>query len=278
MKGYVKGNCLEPIFLLLQATLYVAFLTLDLTDGSIRLSVTIKYTIIILCFCYALLTGGVYKSIFFCEANALQSAAGPGLLNSRRKYPYIEELLVQAGLFFTLISDLFILLLNYYFYGVLVFILVQQLYSLRLIMLQNEGRDKTKKILLYGKRITIQAAIATVVSIVLLIAGVNPDGLLIASVLYFVSILFNTIAAIQLCIKDHKNKSNLLYAVGMLLFLLCDINVGLFNLTGFIKLPEDIYTVIYSYSSILMWTFYAPSQILIALSVSYSRMQKEASK
>jgi hypothetical protein len=52
----------------------------------------------------------------------------------------------------------------------------------------------------------------------------------------------------------------------MVLFLLCDINVGIFNLSGFIALPERIYQMMYSVSSILMWTFYAPSQVLIALS------------
>ncbi len=278
MKGYAKKNCFELIFVLLQAFLYVAFLTLDLTDGCIGLSVCIKYIIIILCFCYALLVGGAYKSIFFCAANAQQSAAGQSLKNKRRDPQYADVLFLQMGLFFTLISDLFILILDYYFYGVLFFILVQQLYSLRLILLHYERTDKTEKILLYVKRITIQVGVAAMVYLILILAGVRLDSLLIASVFYFVSIIFNTIAAVRLAVKDYRKRSNLLYAVGMLLFLLCDINVGLFNLSGFIKLPEEIYKVIYSYSSILMWTFYAPSQVLIALSVSYICKQKEGSK
>jgi hypothetical protein len=182
------------------------------------------------------------------------------------------------GLFFTLISDLFILILDYYLYGVFVFILVQQLYSFRLIFLRYEKRDQSERILLYIKRIMIQVGLAAMTYLVLFFAGVNLDSLLITSVFYFISILFNTIAAVQLAIRDHRMKSNLLYAAGMLLFLLCDINVGLFNLSGFIKLPEEIYSVIYSYSSILMWTFYAPSQVLIALSVSYIVKHKEALK
>jgi hypothetical protein len=200
------------------------------------------------------------------------------MLSRLRKYQHFETLILQAGLFFTLISDLFILILDYYFYGVLVFILVQQLYNLRLILLQNERRDGAKKILLYGKRITIQVGLAALVCLVLLLAGVSLDSLLIASVFYFISIIFNTIAAVCLAINDCIKRSNLLFAVGMLLFLLCDINVGLFNLTGFIKMPKEIYSVIYSYSSILMWTFYAPSQVLIALSVSYIGERMEASK
>lgn len=278
MKGYAKKNCFELLFLLLQATLYATFLTLDLTGGRVGLSILIKYTIIILCFCYALLAGGVYRSIFFCESNNLQTAAGQSLLSKHRKDQCIEALILQAGLFFTLISDLFILILDYYFYGVLVFTLVQQLYSMRLILLKYEKRDSTKKILLYGRRVTIQVVLAAIVCLFLLLVGVSLDRLLVASVFYFISILFNTIAAFSLAINDCKKRSNLLYAVGMLLFLLCDINVGLFNLTGFIEMPKEIYSVIYSYSSILMWTFYAPSQVLIALSISYIRNRKEASK
>jgi hypothetical protein len=266
------------LFLLLQATLYATFLTLDITGGRIGLSVLIKYTIIILCFCYALLSGGVYKSIFFCVSNNLQAAAGKSSLSKLRKDQHIEAMILQAGLFFTLISDLFILILDYYFYGVVVFILVQQLYSIRLILLKYEKRDTTKKILLYGRRVTFQVVLAAIVCLVLLLASVSLDSLLIASVFYFISILFNTIAAFGLAINDCKKRSNLLYAVGMLLFLLCDINVGLFNLTGFIKMPKEIYSVIYSYSSILMWTFYAPSQVLITLSISCIRSRKEASK
>jgi uncharacterized membrane protein YhhN len=206
----------------------------------------------------------------------MQSAVGQSMQSKIRKHQHIETLILQAGLFFTLISDLFILILDYYFYGVLVFILVQQLYSLRLILLQYEGRDSTKKILSYGKRITIQAGLAAIVCLILLLSGVSLDSLLIASVFYFISIVFNTIAAVCLAIKECKKRSTLLYAVGMLLFLLCDINVGLFNLSSFIKMPNEIYSVIYSYSSILMWTFYAPSQVLIAMSVSYIRKHKEA--
>ncbi len=252
MKGYAKKNSFELIFLLLQTILYVAFLTLDITGGSIRLSVGIKYLIIILCFCYVLLKKGACKSIVFC--------------------------LLRAGLFFTLISDLFILILDYYFYGVLAFILVQQLYSLRLIILRYKLIDKSDRSILYGKRVVTQVGIAALVCLGLWLTGITLEGLLVASVFYFISILFNTIGAIRLAHSNRKDRGILLYAVGMVLFLLCDINVGLFNLTGFITMPEEIYLVIYSFSSILMWTFYAPSQVLIALSCSYNHITKEQSK
>jgi hypothetical protein len=251
----------------MQIVLYITFLALDLAGGSIRFSVGIKYTIIILCFCYALLTGGANKSCFFTHRK-LWSKTQSSLLH-----------LLQAGLFFTLISDLFILVLDFYFYGVCTFILVQQLYSLRLIILQQEQQDDTtvnnrigRKLPLFRlfvRRFILQAGIAIVICLLVMMVGVTLDRLLIVSVFYFICILSNTITAICVALLDRRDRSNRLYAVGMMLFLLCDINVGLFNLTGFISMPKDIYNVIYSFSSILMWTFYAPSQVLIAMSSRY---------
>jgi hypothetical protein len=257
VSGYRVKNYKELIFLLLQTILYLVFLFLDITCGSIGLSVGIKYTIIILCFCYALLAGSASKSIVF---------------------------LLQAGLLFTLIADLFILVLDYYLYGVFAFILVQQLYSLRLayITLAQRGglpgsennKGRVRVLTIYLKRLVVQFGIAVIVCLLVLFAGVDPDSLLVASVIYFISILTNTISAVRLACTDIHHKNNLLYGIGMLLFLLCDINVGLFNLSGFIAMPEDIYSVIYSYSSILMWSFYAPSQVLIAISSHYSEKRR----
>lgn len=258
------------VFLLLQTILYVVFLMLDLTSGDYDLSIKIKYTMIVLCFMYTLipenkpdLDGGnhyfgksVYKSTLFC---------------------------LQAALFFTALSDLFILILDYYLYGVITFIIVQEFYSARLILLKMERKAlfvSTKdenKILCSGKaffialirRILLQLFIAAIICTLLILFKVTPELLLVVSVFYFICILSNVITALFVAIKDLKLKANLIYAIGMVLFLLCDINVGLFNLSGFIAMPRELYSVIYSISSILMWTFYAPSQVLIALSSKY---------
>lgn len=247
MKEFVKKNGFEWLFLLLQCSLYAAFLALDLFGDGYRPSVCIKYTMIILCFCYAFLTGGACKSLFYTDTSFL-----------------------QMGLFFTLISDLLILILDYYFYGVLVFILVQQLYGLHLALLHYQKKSRVMGFSLYRRRLILQIGLAVLLCLLLHIAGLNMDGLLVASVCYFIGILFNTVSAAYLAGKDYRIRSRLFLAAGMLLFLLCDINVGLFNLSGFIELPEEIYSGIYSCSSILMWAFYAPSQVLLALSVAHS--------
>jgi hypothetical protein len=102
----------------------------------------------------------------------------------------------------------------------------------------------------------------------------TPDLLLFISIFYFICILSNVITASYLAFRDIKTKATMLYAIGMILFLLCDINVGLFNLSGFISMPRELYSVIYSLSSILMWAFYAPAQVLIVLSGKYINPKK----
>lgn len=237
------------LFLMIQVSLYTVFLTLDLTNGSIQLSNWIKFCIIIICFCYALLfsrkyilleKGDVGRSILF---------------------------LLQTAMLFTLISDLLILILDYYFYGVLTFIVVQLLHGLRLIIVDRGWHKNTAYIsAALLRRILLQVAVTCVVCYLLLLQGVIINQLLIVSVLYFIGILSNAISAVHIVVKDPKDKGNLIFAIGIFLFLLCDINVGVFNMSGFITLPQRTYEVMYCISSILMWTFYAPSQVLITLS------------
>lgn len=243
------------MYILLQAVLYVTFLFIDLTGKSITLSTNIKFSIIILCFCYALfLAKSADKGILFC---------------------------MKTGLLFTLISDLFILVLDIYLYGVLTFILVQQIYGIRITLEESRYADKSRA--LYPKktssrssellfsyviRLVIQTFIAIAICIVLNSMGIVLEKLLVASVFYFICIITNTVRAMSSSFKRPMDINIKLFAIGMVLFLLCDINVGLFNLSGFLNLPEDISNTIYNFSSILMWTFYAPSQVLISLSLS----------
>ena len=254
MKHYVVKMKREFLFIMFQTGLYGAFLTLDLTGGSIRLSSYIKFSMIILCFCYVLLQGrSEGRSINF---------------------------FIQAAMLFTIISDLFLLILDQYYYGVLTFIVVQQFYSLRLILLKDRNRGvwdypklRIPKLTVtilrnYLKRLGLQVALAFMICLLLSYFKIALEALIIATVFYFISILTNVISAIRLAQIYPREKTNILFAIGMLLFLLCDINVGLFNLSGFISLPEGIYSKIYEAASILMWTFYAPSQVLIALSVN----------
>lgn len=248
MKQHTEAFNSRILFVMIQIILYVSFLTLDLAGKSLTLSSYIKFTVIILCFCYALFSKSDDKSISLC---------------------------LKAALFFTLVSDLFILILDYYIYGVLTFIIVQQLYSFLLCLKKRQRGAVANQSLFsrYAMWFAAQISGSIMIYIVLFFSGVTFDSLLIVSVFYFICILTNTIRAVFAAISNPKDKGIVLYSIGMVLFLLCDMNVGLFNLSGFITMPDQVYQVIYSLSSILMWTFYAPAQVLIALSVKENKVQ-----
>lgn len=266
MKQYYNRFSRNVIFVILQIILYVAFLFLDFIGTKTFLSERIKFTMIILCFCYALFyKNRANKSIVFC---------------------------MKTALLFTVISDLFLLIMDYHVIGVLTFIIAQQLYGAALL-LKTHGNFKDNKIDrgLEGKverernsgikenrikdlpwklikRIALQTVFAFIICISLIAAGIQADTLLISSIFYFISILTNTIHAIYYAYHNPKDSAARFFALGLVLFVLCDINVGLFNLSSFLPLSQELYGGIYAASSLLMWIFYAPSQVLIALSVS----------
>ena len=71
-----------------------------------------------------------------------------------------------------------------------------------------------------------------------------------------------TDAAFCTCLFPHP----VMFLIGLVLFLLCDINVMIYNMDGFVNVSSSFYHMLKSSSVILMWAFYLPSQVLIVLS------------
>jgi hypothetical protein len=245
MKDSLKAG-ITNLFLAVQGILYVVFLYFDLTKQNVSFSNNIKFTIIILCFFYVT------------------------IINIGSRKVEKQGICLQAGLLFTVIADLFLLVLDsHYFYGVVFFIIVQQIYAIKLEFAQKQD-NYNKRFLLHLAlmRLLLQISVAVAVCLIVFCLGMKPDALLAASAFYFASIFYNVLFSVRVSLKNKWNRNYLRFAVGMLLFLLCDINVGIFNLSDFISLPfTQQYSVFYSISSVLMWVFYAPAQILIALSI-----------
>lgn len=244
----MKGRYHKYLFILIQLVLYISFLALDIKGGNYLISNYIKFSIVLLCMLYVLFT-------------------------VRKKRDRQRRFLLYA-MIFTVVSDILILLLDYYFYGVLTFIIAQQIHGIRISMLGDNRKDAIscnknippdnliKDLLI---RLSYQTLISFLIGLILWKVEVTFDRLLAASIFYFISILTNTVRSLRLSFIS-KNKNIKYLAAGFVMFLLCDINVGMFNMSDFINLGEA-YKYIYLFSSILMWTFYAPSQVLISLSV-----------
>ncbi len=192
-------------FLTAEALLYLTFLTLDLT-GRGGDTIWLKYSGVLLCFVCALVL-------------ALRGG----------------DRLVAPALLFTAGADWFLLVRGAHFIpGLLLFLVVQTLYLLRLRR-AGAGIDPL-----------LRSALALVLGgAVFALNMATVLNLLVA--LYFSQLVANTVLAWQ--------SRKFLFAVGLTLFVCCDICVGLFNLG--LALP---------FSAVGMWLFYLPSQILIALS------------
>lgn len=180
-----------------------------------------------------------YAGVLLCVAFALWAAHQGG------------DKLVPIALALTACADWFLLVRNdHYAVGVLIFLCVQTVYLLRL---RRAGA---------GTAYWLRAGLA-------LLVGLSMYGLRMATPLnllaglYFSQLLSNTILA-----WTRRGRRWRLFAVGLTLFVGCDLCVGLFN--AGLSSPG-----LYRAVSVGMWLFYLPSQVLIALSALHEEVPYE---
>lgn len=229
-----KSNIIKLILVII-LVLYFVFLWMDIFKLEVFISSdTIKFLSMIFVF-------------------ILSFMAGKDTLFSR------DIFLLQIGLLITLLADVFLLLLNsHYILGIGLFCLVQIIYSIRY---------KPKN----AKKITANFALVFILLLLTYICIdkfiLEIDFLIIIALYYAICLLSSTSKAIQL----YKNKSypslnGKIIALGMVLFLLCDINVALYNIVGSIPTPSNMIVQLKNISFVSMWLFYLPSQVLLSLS------------
>ena len=223
------SSTLKKVFLILvllvELFLYTLFLYFDFNDINIEISNWLKYVGIIICFLTSLI---------------------PIFSKNSAKSQYF----IPFSLFFTLVSDYFLLIntdKNLYIFGVVIFIIVQLSYF---IYIETLKKNKTSFLISLIFRIVLSSMLIIILSIL------QFDLLSIVSACYFVELLMNFITSLSL-IKI--NKYFLIFSIGLLLFIGCDISVGLTNLDLFEGHIKNLV-------SNLMWIFYLPSQVLISFS------------
>ncbi|MBD5084620.1 MAG: hypothetical protein HDT33_06050 [Clostridiales bacterium] len=214
---------LTDAFLAVEGILYVSFLNMDLT-GYGGDTVFVKYAGVLLCLAFALLC-----------------ALGGG------------DRLVPIALTLTACADWFLLVRNdCYALGVALFLCVQTVYFLRL---RRAGAPS-----LWPIRVGVVPLAGAAAFVVEQSAWhtdlFSPENLLVnlLAAVYFTQLLSNTIAAWTL-----KGKRWRRFALGLTLFVGCDICVGLYNV-------QILNLMLYFFAAVGMWLFYLPSQVLIALS------------
>lgn len=150
--------------------------------------------------------------------------------------------LVFPALLLTALADLFLLVLGRHLAaGVLLFLGVQSVYLIRLRM--ASGRTW----------LLPRVAIPLLIGVAMYTLGLASPLNLLAG-LYFSQLVTNTALAWTVPGKRWR-----LFALGLTLFVGCDVCVGLFNVPTLIP-------ALYPFARVGMWLFYLPSQLLISLS------------
>lgn len=213
------------VFILLEIALYLSFLFIDKGIFVTRIeSSTLKYVGISLCLAFSL----------YC------------LIRKRK----MANCFIPIALVFTLISDYFLLFntnQNLYVYGLITFIITQLIYFAFILYLRKSKLELLTNLLV--------RFLLTIAALVVAFYLNYSDVLTIIALAYFVELLSNFLYSTFLIKLD---KEYLIFSLGLLLFIGCDINVGLNN----VHLFEGID---YSLVFFLMWVFYLPSQVLLSL-------------
>ena len=146
--------------------------------------------------------------------------------------------------------------------AMLCFSVVQIAYFVRLY---REDGSKTRRKIHLALRAALSAA---VVAVTLAVLGKNCDGVALISMFYYANLILNAVFA---CISFKKNP---IFAIGLVLFILCDTVIGLGEIDAYLPIREE--SVMYKILSPgfdLAWAFYLPSQALLAISLLPRRWQ-----
>lgn len=165
-----------------------------------------------------------------------------------------NTLIFVIAFLFTILADTNLLILdNNYELGILAFIIVQFAYFW--YILKNMYTKDNYSYLIAIRLITI--VIGVIASLI-----VQTDKLLVCLVIIYISNL-----VINLIISIIPRKRNLLFSLGLFLFLLCDICVGCYNIGDIIDISNT--SLFYKIANLpfnIAWLFYHPSQVLLAIS------------
>lgn len=249
--------------LIIEFLFYFLFLWLDLcpwwiwNDLPIKksfLSNSLKFAGIVVCF---LISCFIYKNFAISQKEK----------DTKKIYiDYQKDSLLQVvALGCTILADICLLLTEQYTLGIGIFLIIQTIYLYRiqksrgLFLNKKVGKACIKRILL---RFLIGIGVLLVLNKYLLI-----DFQICLAVIYFINFTDNLFLLIRF--KNSLKNGLFHYSFflwGMLLFYLCDIHVGIFNLSSVLQTIPKTFSKFVSFASVAMWLFYLPAQVLLSMS------------
>ena len=172
----------------------------------------------------------VYKFIFVALCFVVATIAG-----FLARYNQ-DRVFLALGLFFTVLADFFLVLMDWHMPGVSVFIFVHFCYMLRVLPARH------------FYKVGIGIAVALV--------GIGMGQIIVVGGMYGLAFLVNIYVNIK-----YRTQKKALVLTGLILFMLCDLNVLLYNAQRYLGVGFA-----WGLSFYLIWVFYLPSQLLLAFS------------
>lgn len=219
------------------------------------LSIAIAFSIVELILGILVQTvGGAWNTVVSFAVVVLACAFAPLMLTRTNDY-----LFTQIALVCTVFADLFLVVITPQYRGLamLFFSGTQICYFLRIFLGQENKKEKLVHLILRASLVVV-ALTATVA-----VLKENTDFVSLISLFYYANLIMNVIYAFV------QRKKSLIFAIGLLLFALCDLFIGFSVLDdSYLKLTEG--TILYWFAHPgfnLAWIFYVPSQALLPLSL-----------
>ncbi len=232
-----KDMAVLTIYSLVMLSLYISFLIMDWREvGSYDANTWVKYTSIIV--------STVFTLYLFIDS----------LIYKKDIYITLFGLI---AVILTLISDYFLLVKDdNYLIGVIIFSFAQISSGIRIHLM-----NKNKTLLLVSISIRVVGLISVFIVPFLLKDYDLSDTFLYTIIgFYFLNLVMNFIIS-SLSLLHKRSINILLLSIGLLLFIACDICVGLSSIKNNYTLND------------IAWIFYLPSQYLIAISLLKSNKQ-----
>lgn len=168
--------------------------------------------------------------------------------------------LLRIAMIFTLVADYYMVAMTEAdnLTGVTVFLGTQLFIFLHIVANDSNRKSRTANIFF---RICLMAVI---VPATFAIMGESVDPLSVIGVIYFANLCANAVFAHRI------GRGGIILTVGLILFALCDINVGLSELSNIYTDGLDEGSLLYALTNAdvdIIWVFYIPSQTLIPLTL-----------
>lgn len=251
--NYRLGNKISKGIVGILGILYFTFLALDLFGGPVIMSSVIKFISIVLCLILTVVRTIYYKAT-------------------------VDRILLNVAFVFTVIADVFLLFTPVFEYGVIAFCIVQLIYFYRMfsllrysLRLENRVHRRRNEmgLLNFLLHLVTRVFLSAVIIVYLRSKEFVVDALLLASVFYLVNFVANLIFLFFLYPKKHYMTGQIRYGLffaGMILFFLCDLQVGVYNLSLYITNDSRVLDILTQVAGVGMWACYLPGQLAISIS------------